>query len=324
MYGTVLGGSVGVVWEDGGGVVGGGGEGWGWGMGWDESEVCRMCVKGFPLYFQMGQTRPFFPDAFSFLENSQKHPTTPALTLIIPYIDHTMNHCPPSSSRWPHDIVSCLANDLSQNNENVDNLLASVDAILEEVESDDDDTDRSPQPSSDAETDEDVDVDTLLTDLSTIYDEMMTQPTHTVSTPPRPPQLSLSFVRRPPFAPLTPFYYHPHPQSLSGIVSGIAGTLTPLNIPITANTPCWVLHQMGHDTYLATTRKGAGGVQWMVHASEMVSVEDCRRVTEEDGMNTEEDGMNDVLRMVDDVLLKEQEQEPQQPQETVSPIYVYV
>lgn len=226
-----------------------------------------------------------------------------------------MNHSTPSS-RWPHDIVSCLANDLSQNNpshENVDDFLASVDAILEELEPDDDDTDRSPQPPSDAETDEDVDVDTLLTDLPTIYDEMMTQPTHTVSTPPpRPPHSPLSFVRRPPFPPLMPFYYHPHPQS----VSGIAGTLTPLNIPNTANTPCWVLHQMGHDTYLATTRKGVGGVQWMVHASEMVPVEDCRRVTEE------EDGMNDVLRMVDDVLLKEQE--PQQPQETVSPIYVYV
>lgn len=219
-----------------------------------------------------------------------------------------MNHCPPSSSRWPHDIVSCLANNLSQNNENVDDFLASVDAILEEVEQDDNDTHRSPQPSSDIETDEEVDVDTLLTDLSTIYDEMMTQPTHTTSTPPRPPHSPLSFVRCPPFAPLTPFYYHPHPQS----VSGIAGTLTPLNIPNTANTantPCWVLHQMGHDTYLATTRKGVGGVQWMVHASEMVAVEDCRRVTEE------EDGMNDVLRMVDDVLLKEQEQEPQQPQE---------
>ena len=118
-----------------------------------------------------------------------------------------MNHSP-LSSRWSHDIVSCFANNLSQNNENVDDFLASVDAILEEVEPNDDDTDRSPQPSSDAETDEDVDVDTLLTDLSTIYDEMMTQPTHTVSTPPRPPQLSLSFVRRPPFAPMTPFYYH--------------------------------------------------------------------------------------------------------------------
>ncbi len=41
---------MGVVWEDGGGVVGGGGEGWGWGMGWDESEVCRMRVKGLLFY----------------------------------------------------------------------------------------------------------------------------------------------------------------------------------------------------------------------------------------------------------------------------------
>ncbi len=41
---------MGVVWADGRGVVGGGGEGWGWGMGWDESEVCQMCVKGLLFY----------------------------------------------------------------------------------------------------------------------------------------------------------------------------------------------------------------------------------------------------------------------------------
>ena len=41
---------MGVVWEDGGGVVGGGGEGWGWGMGRDESEVCQMRVKGLLFY----------------------------------------------------------------------------------------------------------------------------------------------------------------------------------------------------------------------------------------------------------------------------------